>query len=105
MDHIIQIEHITKTFEGADQSLRGTKLEWRGPALWLRNLAKAVRLTSSAAPPVQALRDVSLTVRLGEVFGIVGPNGSGKTTLIKILAGLIRPTSGHGEVAGISLEH
>lgn len=101
---MIDLERITKTYEGVEQSLRGTKLEWKGPALWLRNMAKAARLTSSAAPPVQALRDVSLTVRPGEVFGLVGPNGSGKTTLIKIVAGLIRPTTGHGEVAGVSLE-
>ncbi len=102
---MIDIEHVTKTYAGTEQSLRGTKLEWKGPALWLRNLAKAARLTSSAAPAVQALGDVSLTVRPGEVFGLVGPNGAGKTTLIKILAGLIRPTSGHGEVAGVSLAH
>lgn len=104
MTDAIHLEHISKTYEGVEQSLRGTKLEWKGPALWLRNLAKAARLTSSAAPPVQALRDVSFAVRSGEVFGLVGPNGSGKTTLIKILAGLIRPTSGRGEVAGFSLD-
>jgi ABC-2 type transport system ATP-binding protein len=104
MDHIIHIEHITKIFPGVEQSLRGTKLEWKGPALWVRNLAKAARLTSSAAPPVHALDNVTLSVRPGEVFGLVGPNGSGKTTLIKILAGLIRPTSGSGEVAGIGLD-
>ena len=102
---MIDIEHVTKTYAGTERSLRGTKLEWKGPALWLRNLAKAARLTSNAAPAVQALSDVSLTVRPGEVFGLVGPNGAGKTTLIKILAGLIRPTSGHGEVAGVSLAH
>ncbi|HEV8192969.1 MAG TPA: ABC transporter ATP-binding protein [Ktedonobacterales bacterium] len=105
MNDVIHIEHITKTYEGVEQSLRGTKLEWKGPALWLRNLAKTVRLTSSAAPPVQALCDVSLAVRPGEVFGIVGPNGSGKTTLIKILAGLIHPTAGQGKVADVSLDY
>lgn len=105
MTDMIHLEHITKTYEGVEQSLRGTKLEWKGPALWLRNLTKAARLTSSAAPPVHALRDISFTVRPGEVFGLVGPNGSGKTTLIKILGGLIRPTAGQGAVAGVSLDH
>jgi ABC-2 type transport system ATP-binding protein len=51
----------------------------------------------------QALCDVSLTVGWGEVFGYVGANGAGKTTTIKILTGLIRPTSGDARVGGHSV--
>lgn len=51
-------------------------------------------------PRVQALQDLTLSVRQGEVFGLLGPNGSGKTTTIKLLLGLIRPTRGDAFVFG-----
>src|SRR5262249_56053264 len=41
-----------------------------------------------------ALRSLNLTIKRGEVFGLLGPNGSGKTTTIKLLLGLLFPTEG-----------
>jgi ABC-2 type transport system ATP-binding protein len=47
-----------------------------------------------------AVRNLSLTVRRGEIFGFLGPNGAGKSTSIKMLLGLVKPTSGEAFVLG-----
>ena len=49
---------------------------------------------------VAALTGLTMGVRRGEVFGLLGPNGSGKTTTIRLLLGLIRPTIGRCQIAG-----
>jgi putative ABC transport system ATP-binding protein len=56
------------------------------------------------APPVVALRSVSLTVGEGELVAVVGPSGSGKSTLLAIAGTLERPTSGTVRVAGAAVE-
>ena len=62
----------------------------------------AVRLTDlrKAFGPVVAVDQLTLEIRRGEVFGLLGPNGSGKTTTIRMLCGLLEPTSGNASVAG-----
>ncbi len=49
---------------------------------------------------IRVVCGLSLTVRRGEVFGYLGPNGAGKTTTLKLLTGLVRPTSGEARVLG-----
>ena len=51
-----------------------------------------------------AVNDLSLTVHRGEFFAVLGPNAAGKTTTIKILTGLIKPTSGTARVAGFDVQ-
>src|SRR6266566_507215 len=47
-----------------------------------------------------AVRNLSLSVRCGEIFGFLGPNGAGKSTSIKMLLGLVKPTDGQALVLG-----
>jgi branched-chain amino acid transport system ATP-binding protein len=67
----------------------------RGPGETLR--ASAV---SRSFEGVDALRDVTLELRRGEVVGLIGPNGAGKSTLVNVLSGFDRPTTGVVELEG-----
>ncbi|NJE85053.1 ABC transporter ATP-binding protein [Thermococcus sp. CX2] len=51
----------------------------------------------------RAVRGISFTVKDGEIYGLLGPNGSGKSTTLKILAGIMKPTSGRVLVDGIDV--
>jgi ABC-2 type transport system ATP-binding protein len=50
-----------------------------------------------------AVRDVSLRVQPGEIFGVLGPNGAGKSTTIRMLCGILEPTGGRGTVVGCDI--
>lgn len=50
-----------------------------------------------------AVNNVSFDVKRGEVFGFLGPNGSGKTTVIRMILGLLNPTSGSGQILGYDI--
>ncbi|HYG33399.1 MAG TPA: ABC transporter ATP-binding protein [Clostridia bacterium] len=51
-----------------------------------------------------AVNDLTLTVPRGQFFAVLGPNAAGKTTTLKILAGLMKPTSGHARIGGFDVQ-
>ena len=67
-----------------------------GPAVVTRALRKEFG-------ELVAVESLDLTIRRGEVFGLLGPNGSGKTTTIRMLCGLLVPTSGDASVVGFDI--
>lgn len=66
------------------------------PAVFLKDVVKKFGSFT-------AVDHISLEVSSGEIFGFLGPNGAGKSTTIRILCGLLRPTSGEGQVHGLDI--
>jgi ABC-2 type transport system ATP-binding protein len=64
------------------------------PVISIANLSKTY------ASGLQALKDINLDIRKGEIFALLGPNGAGKTTLINVVCGIVTPTSGTVRVDG-----
>ena len=66
----------------------------------MTDLAIDVHGLNKSFGPKHVVRDFSLEVRHGEIYGFLGPNGSGKTTSIRMICGLLKPDSGHGTCLG-----
>ena len=93
MSAVIRVDNLHKSYL---RMAPGFRLRTLKSALLQRSLVGGHR----AEDTIPALQDVSFTVQKGTAFGVIGSNGSGKSTLLKILAGMLRPTSGSAEVAG-----
>lgn len=87
---------ITVMGEGVDTAVK------RRPAPDLRSAVPAVTLEglTRCFGDFIAVNKISLTVPKGEIFGFLGPNGAGKSTTIRMLCGILEPSSGDGQVAG-----
>lgn len=83
----IAVEGLTKTFRVAER---------RSGAL-----GSLTGLFSRRWRDVEALKGVSFSLREGELLGLIGPNGAGKSTTLKILCGILEPTSGRCDVGGL----
>ena len=91
--HPERTAEVEKIPEGGLAGIRAAKAA--EICLQARGLSKSYQGTT-------ALSDVSLTLKKGEIFGLMGPNGAGKTTLLRILATLTKPDSGEFTLEGIS---
>ncbi len=70
------------------------------PAVSVNHLTKVFKGTLVKGA-FRAVHDLSLTVKAGEVYGIIGPNGSGKSTTMKVILGLLKPTEGDTSIFGV----
>jgi ABC-2 type transport system ATP-binding protein len=82
----IQVTELTKTY----------RVPEREPGL----VAAVKSLGRRSYREVEAVRAISFSIQTGEVVGFIGPNGAGKTTTLKMLSGLLYPTTGQARVAG-----
>jgi len=85
MDDIaIEVSNVSKTFKINNQ----------------KGISKFIKNQSHQLETLDALKEISFTVKKGETIGIIGLNGGGKTTLLRIIAGVYAPDSGHVKVFG-----
>jgi len=68
-----------------------------------RELIELTGVTKIYRSGVKAVDNLSLTVQSGELFGFIGPNGAGKSTTIKMMVGLLEPTSGSIKIDGYDI--
>jgi len=91
----VAVEGVSKCFQLISDRPLSLKEAWTG----MRH-GSGRRLRRVRSEPFWALRDVSLEVPRGSMYGLVGRNGSGKSTLLRIMAGIYRPTEGRVEIRG-----
>src|SRR5579862_2880863 len=77
-------------------------LERRRPSIaeTMTSAISVSHLNKTYASGFQALKDINLDIRHGEIFALLGPNGAGKTTLINVICGIVKPSAGTVTVDG-----
>src|SRR6201989_1046658 len=66
----------------------------------MQSIIRVANLTKTSPSGFQALKNINLEIRKGEIFALLGPNGAGKTTLISIICGIVNPSEGRVTVDG-----
>ncbi len=91
---------VTKVGEAPTDQEQNARRKSSVPAVEVRNLTKVFSI-GLRAEHVVAVDNLSLTIGVGEVYGLIGPNGSGKSTTMKVVLGLMRASKGEAKVFGL----
>ncbi|WP_297673772.1 ATP-binding cassette domain-containing protein [Slackia sp.] len=89
LESMVKVDHVSMVFNMASEQLNS-----------LKEYAIALAKRELRFKEFRALDDISLDIKKGDVFGILGTNGSGKSTLLKIIAGVLEPTEGSCSING-----
>jgi len=92
-EHAIRVEGLGKLYR---RTMPGDRFRTLKSALVGGNLTRGLRSDEA----ISALREIDFTVEKGEAFGVIGGNGSGKSTLLKLVAGMLKPSTGRIVVDG-----
>ena len=88
-DYAVKLENVSMHFNASSEKIENLK------EYFIKLLKRQLFFKDFVA-----VSDVSLEIKKGEVFGIVGTNGSGKSTLLKIISGILTPTTGSVDING-----
>ncbi len=88
---------------GCDQ-LNGHPDSFKPEVITIKNLRIEYRSREMGSQTKLAVKDLTLAVHAGEVFGFIGPNGAGKTSTMNVLLGFVPPTSGTANIFGVNVQ-
>ncbi len=88
---------------GRDQ-LNSSPGTFKPDVITIKNLRIEYRSREMGSQTKLAVKDLSLSVHAGEVFGFLGPNGAGKTSTMNVLLGFVPPTSGTADIFGVNVQ-
>lgn len=90
MKNAVNVDHISMRFNLATERVDNIK----------EYIVRKLKFKSASFDEFWALRDITFSIKQGESFALIGSNGSGKSTMLKIISGILAPTSGRIEVNG-----
>ena len=105
MNSTLELKHNSASSLSANHDQRGSQPDsFKPEVITIKNLRIEYRSREMGSQTKLAVKDLTLSVHAGEVFGFLGPNGAGKTSTMNVLLGFVPPTSGTANIFGVNVQ-